>query len=87
MARDAGPPLRERLCGIHTRRTAHTAARSVSTQTTHYGSTKRVAELLAERITALRPDLAGAQALAVAAEVLQTATGSKLEPPKRSDHL
>ncbi|MYX39073.1 MULTISPECIES: type I-E CRISPR-associated protein Cas7/Cse4/CasC [unclassified Streptomyces] len=45
--------------------------------------TKRVAELLAERITALHPDLEGAQALAVAAEVLQTATGSKIEPPKR----
>ncbi|MCC9312507.1 type I-E CRISPR-associated protein Cas7/Cse4/CasC, partial [Kitasatospora sp. RB6PN24] len=45
--------------------------------------TKRVAELLAERITALRPDLDGASALALAAEVIQAATGSKIEPPKR----
>lgn len=45
--------------------------------------TKRVAELLAERIAALNPDLGGPQALAVAAEVLQTAIGSKIEPPKR----
>ncbi|MFF4652598.1 type I-E CRISPR-associated protein Cas7/Cse4/CasC [Streptomyces sp. NPDC001380] len=47
--------------------------------------TKRVAELLAERITALKPELeeAPAEALAIAAEVLQTATGSKIEPPKR----
>ncbi|WP_431948358.1 type I-E CRISPR-associated protein Cas7/Cse4/CasC [Actinacidiphila sp. bgisy167] len=45
--------------------------------------TKRVAELLAERVTALCPDLAGPQALAAAAEVVQTATGSKIEPPKR----
>ncbi|MFF9409894.1 type I-E CRISPR-associated protein Cas7/Cse4/CasC [Streptomyces anandii] len=45
--------------------------------------TKRVAELLAERITVLRPDLDSAQALALAVEVLQTATGSKVEPPKR----
>ena len=45
--------------------------------------TKRVAELLAERITVLDPSIAGAQAWAVAAEVLQTATGSKIEPPKR----
>ncbi|MER6738434.1 type I-E CRISPR-associated protein Cas7/Cse4/CasC [Streptomyces puniciscabiei] len=44
--------------------------------------TKRVAELLAERITALQPDLDG-QALVLATEVLQTATGSKIEPPKR----
>ncbi|MGW5609443.1 type I-E CRISPR-associated protein Cas7/Cse4/CasC [Streptomyces sp. NPDC003753] len=45
--------------------------------------TKRVAELLAERITVLKPDLDETQALALAAEVLQTATGSKIEPPKR----
>ncbi|MFF2819683.1 type I-E CRISPR-associated protein Cas7/Cse4/CasC [Kitasatospora cineracea] len=45
--------------------------------------TKRVAELLAERITALAPGTGEAQALALAAEVLQTATGSKIEPPKR----
>ncbi|MER7835361.1 type I-E CRISPR-associated protein Cas7/Cse4/CasC [Streptomyces sp. NPDC096040] len=45
--------------------------------------TKRVAELLAERITVLQPSLDGPQALALAADVLQTATGSKIEPPKR----
>ncbi|WAL70485.1 type I-E CRISPR-associated protein Cas7/Cse4/CasC [Kitasatospora sp. YST-16] len=45
--------------------------------------TKRVAELLAERITELAPHTGEAQALALAAEVLQTATGSKIEPPKR----
>ncbi|GAA2814995.1 type I-E CRISPR-associated protein Cas7/Cse4/CasC [Kitasatospora paracochleata] len=45
--------------------------------------TKRVAELLAERITALAPAINGAAALALASEVLQTATGSKIEPPKR----
>ncbi|GGR00943.1 type I-E CRISPR-associated protein Cas7/Cse4/CasC [Kitasatospora griseola] len=45
--------------------------------------TKRVAELLAERITALTPGIGEVQALALAAEVLQTATGSKIEPPKR----
>ncbi len=45
--------------------------------------TKRVAELLAERIIALAPAIDGAAALALAAEVLQTATGSKIEPPKR----
>ncbi|MEU4098222.1 type I-E CRISPR-associated protein Cas7/Cse4/CasC [Streptomyces sp. NPDC026673] len=45
--------------------------------------TKRVAEVLAERITNLTSDLQGPEALAVAAEVLQAATGSKIEPPKR----
>ncbi|MFI1176670.1 type I-E CRISPR-associated protein Cas7/Cse4/CasC [Streptomyces melanogenes] len=45
--------------------------------------TKRVAELLAERITARTPSLDAAQALEIAAETLQTATGSKIEPPKR----
>ncbi|GHI41122.1 type I-E CRISPR-associated protein Cas7/Cse4/CasC [Streptomyces violascens] len=45
--------------------------------------TRRVAELLAGRITALSPSLTGAQALSVAAEVLQAATGSKIEPPQR----
>ncbi|WP_282206417.1 type I-E CRISPR-associated protein Cas7/Cse4/CasC [Kitasatospora fiedleri] len=45
--------------------------------------TKRVAELLAERITALAPGTGQDRALALAAEVLQTATGSKIEPPKR----
>ncbi|MFC1420863.1 type I-E CRISPR-associated protein Cas7/Cse4/CasC [Streptacidiphilus cavernicola] len=45
--------------------------------------TKRVAELLAERITELDGSIQGAEAWAVAAEVLYTATGSKIEPPKR----
>ncbi|PWI43203.1 type I-E CRISPR-associated protein Cas7/Cse4/CasC [Streptomyces sp. ICBB 8177] len=45
--------------------------------------TKRVAEVLAARISAAQPELDGPQALALAAEVLQTATGSKIEPPKR----
>lgn len=45
--------------------------------------TKRVAELLAPRITALLPGIDGPQAWTLAAEVLQTATGSKIEPPKR----
>ncbi|MFJ5229889.1 type I-E CRISPR-associated protein Cas7/Cse4/CasC [Kitasatospora sp. NPDC088391] len=45
--------------------------------------TKRVAELLAERITVLAPGTGQDQALALAAEVLQTATGSKIEPPRR----
>jgi len=45
--------------------------------------TKRVAELLAERITALDESIEGAEAWKLAAEVLQTATGSKIEPPKR----
>lgn len=45
--------------------------------------TKRVAELLAPRITALAPAINGPEAWALAAEVLQTATGSKIEPPKR----
>lgn len=45
--------------------------------------TRRVAELLATRITALSPSLTREQALSVAAEVLQAATGSKIEPPQR----
>ncbi|QEU90556.1 type I-E CRISPR-associated protein Cas7/Cse4/CasC [Streptomyces kanamyceticus] len=45
--------------------------------------TKRVAELLAEHITALDESIDPAQALKIAAETLQTATGSKIEPPKR----
>ncbi|MFJ4585648.1 type I-E CRISPR-associated protein Cas7/Cse4/CasC [Streptomyces echinatus] len=45
--------------------------------------TKRVAELLAEHITGLQPDIDAEQAWALATEVLQTATGSKIEPPKR----
>lgn len=45
--------------------------------------TRRVAELLAERITAVEPSLDGAPALALAAEVLYAATGSKIEVPRR----
>ncbi|MEN8655472.1 type I-E CRISPR-associated protein Cas7/Cse4/CasC [Streptomyces sp. 21So2-11] len=45
--------------------------------------TKRVAELLAPRITALAPAIDGPQAWALAAEVLFNATGSKIEPPQR----
>ncbi|MFG2227671.1 type I-E CRISPR-associated protein Cas7/Cse4/CasC [Streptomyces sp. NPDC048644] len=45
--------------------------------------TKKVAEVLATRITALDPALHGAGALNLAAEVIQTATGSKIEVPKR----
>ncbi|GAA2433329.1 type I-E CRISPR-associated protein Cas7/Cse4/CasC [Streptomyces macrosporus] len=45
--------------------------------------TKRVAELLADRITAARPHLGDAEALTLAAETIQAATGSKIEVPKR----
>lgn len=45
--------------------------------------TRRVAELLAERITAEEPALERAAALALAAETLYTATGSKIEVPRR----
>lgn len=45
--------------------------------------TKKVAEVLAERITALDPALADT-ALTLAAEVIQTATGSAIEAPKRT---
>lgn len=45
--------------------------------------TKKVAEVLAARITALDPALDAAQALQLAAEVIQGATGSKIEAPKR----
>ncbi|MFF6955587.1 type I-E CRISPR-associated protein Cas7/Cse4/CasC [Streptomyces sp. NPDC008317] len=45
--------------------------------------TRRVAELLAERITALREELDGDKALALAAETLRVATGSKIEVPRR----
>lgn len=45
--------------------------------------TKRVAEVLAERITARAPAVVGPAAWEIAAEVLQAATGSKVEPPKR----
>ncbi|MEE1753539.1 type I-E CRISPR-associated protein Cas7/Cse4/CasC [Streptomyces sp. SP18CS02] len=45
--------------------------------------TRRVAELLAERITEREPSLAGGDALAAAAETLRVATGSKIEVPRR----
>ncbi|AZK98094.1 MULTISPECIES: type I-E CRISPR-associated protein Cas7/Cse4/CasC [Streptomyces] len=45
--------------------------------------TKKVAEVLAARITAVDPALDEAAALLLAATVIQTATGSKIEPPKR----
>ncbi|MFB6888343.1 type I-E CRISPR-associated protein Cas7/Cse4/CasC [Kitasatospora sp. NPDC056327] len=45
--------------------------------------TRQVAELLAQRITAKRPDLTDAPAMALAVEILQAATGAKIEPPKR----
>ncbi|MEC3995561.1 type I-E CRISPR-associated protein Cas7/Cse4/CasC [Actinacidiphila sp. DG2A-62] len=45
--------------------------------------TKKVAEALAERITAREPALDTAAALGLAAETLRTATGSKIDPPKR----
>ncbi|MFF1794402.1 type I-E CRISPR-associated protein Cas7/Cse4/CasC, partial [Kitasatospora sp. NPDC058263] len=45
--------------------------------------TRQVAELLAQRIAAKRVDLAGAPAMALAVEILQSATGAKIEPPKR----
>ncbi|WP_328380660.1 type I-E CRISPR-associated protein Cas7/Cse4/CasC (plasmid) [Streptomyces sp. NBC_00440] len=45
--------------------------------------TKKVAEVLAARITALSPDLEGAEVLQLAAEVIQGATGSKMVVPQR----
>ncbi|MBQ0849464.1 type I-E CRISPR-associated protein Cas7/Cse4/CasC [Streptomyces sp. BH-SS-21] len=45
--------------------------------------TKKVAEVLATRITALEPSLKDAEALLLAAEMIQGATGSKIEVPKR----
>ncbi|MFE4366923.1 type I-E CRISPR-associated protein Cas7/Cse4/CasC [Streptomyces sp. NPDC056835] len=45
--------------------------------------TKKVAEVLAARITAKAPALNGAEALRLAAEVIYAATGSKIEVPKR----
>jgi CRISPR system Cascade subunit CasC len=45
--------------------------------------TKKVAEVLAERIIALDPSLSEDSALALAADVIQTATGSAIEVPKR----
>lgn len=45
--------------------------------------TKKVAEVLAKRITERDPAIPGEKALEIAAEVLRTATGTKIEPPKR----
>ncbi|MFG1861055.1 type I-E CRISPR-associated protein Cas7/Cse4/CasC [Microbispora bryophytorum] len=45
--------------------------------------TRRVAEVLAERITELDGSIEQAQAWKLAAETIQTATGSKVEVPKR----
>ncbi|MEV7287043.1 type I-E CRISPR-associated protein Cas7/Cse4/CasC [Streptomyces sp. NPDC093252] len=45
--------------------------------------TRRVAELLAERITAAEASLDGGKALELAAETLHAATGSKIEVPRR----
>ncbi|MEE1927395.1 type I-E CRISPR-associated protein Cas7/Cse4/CasC [Streptomyces sp. TRM 70351] len=45
--------------------------------------TKKVAEALAERITALDSTLDASLAVELAAEMMQTATGSKIEVPKR----
>ncbi|MFD6098261.1 type I-E CRISPR-associated protein Cas7/Cse4/CasC [Nocardiopsis flavescens] len=45
--------------------------------------TKRVAELVAVRITELAPDISRDDAVALAAETVQVATGSKIEVPKR----
>ncbi|GAB2925575.1 type I-E CRISPR-associated protein Cas7/Cse4/CasC [Streptomyces heilongjiangensis] len=45
--------------------------------------TKKVAELLAARITGLDASVEDAQALRLAAEVIETATGSKIQAPER----
>jgi CRISPR system Cascade subunit CasC len=45
--------------------------------------TKKVAEALAERISILDASLTGSDVLSAAADVIQTATGSKIEVPKR----
>ncbi|MDN3357336.1 type I-E CRISPR-associated protein Cas7/Cse4/CasC [Actinomadura sp. DC4] len=45
--------------------------------------TKRVAELLADRIRVHDPSIEETQAWALAAETIQSATGSKIETPKR----
>jgi CRISPR system Cascade subunit CasC len=45
--------------------------------------TKKVAEVLAARITALDTSMPAPDALRLAAEVIETATGSKIEVPKR----
>ncbi|MFJ2738839.1 type I-E CRISPR-associated protein Cas7/Cse4/CasC [Streptomyces sp. NPDC087440] len=46
--------------------------------------TKKVAEILAARITEREPSLQGAAALELAAAVIEGATGSKIEAPKRN---
>jgi CRISPR system Cascade subunit CasC len=45
--------------------------------------TKRIAEVLAERITALDGSIKGPNALAAATAVIGAATGAKLKPPQR----
>lgn len=45
--------------------------------------TKRVADLVAQRMRALEPTLADADALTVAVEIVKAATGAKSEVPKR----
>ncbi|WP_435172406.1 type I-E CRISPR-associated protein Cas7/Cse4/CasC [Actinacidiphila sp. bgisy145] len=45
--------------------------------------TKKVAEALADRLAALDPSLDRTAALELSSEALRTATGSKIEPPKR----
>lgn len=45
--------------------------------------TKRVADLLADRIQAREPSIEQAEAWTLAAETIQSATGSKIETPKR----
>ena len=45
--------------------------------------TKRVADLLADRIRDLDESIPAEEALTLAAETIQVATGSKIEPPKR----
>ncbi|MEU1897712.1 type I-E CRISPR-associated protein Cas7/Cse4/CasC [Nocardiopsis dassonvillei] len=45
--------------------------------------TKRVAELVASRIREIDPSIEEVEALALAAETVQVATGSKIEVPKR----
>ncbi|MGW9212329.1 type I-E CRISPR-associated protein Cas7/Cse4/CasC [Embleya sp. NPDC055664] len=45
--------------------------------------TKRVVEILADRITALDPSLKEPEALLLATETIQAATGAKIEVPKR----
>lgn len=47
--------------------------------------TRRVAEVLAGRIQELDPSIETSEAWALAAETIQTATGSKTEIPKRKD--